>query len=94
MPEPSKLANSNDPEWIQLFDQRTRSMQVETVNSHTGGFDSKFILWQNIECLRKVRIAQARAAHILATDEGIPISSAHTRISSDPRWIVAQNSCR
>lgn len=94
MPEPSKLANSDDPESIQQFDERMRTRQMETVNSHTGGFESKFILWNNIECMRRVYIAQARAAYVLASDQGIPLSSAQSQISSDPRWISALNSCR
>jgi hypothetical protein len=84
----------SDAEWIKKYDSELRDKQVQLTNSHNGKFESKVILWQQIDCKRRVLLSQARAIELMMIESGISFNDAKTKIGSDPTWVIAQNSCR
>jgi hypothetical protein len=90
---PSPFASKSDPEWIQKYDESLRKKQSDSVNSHTGGFESKILLWEKLNCMRRVYVGEARAAQKEYIKSGTSIEDAINSVRADPTWITAKNSC-
>jgi hypothetical protein len=91
---PAPFASASDPEWIQTYDAGLREKQTQSVRQHNGRFESKVLLWQQLDCLRNVYVSQARAAQSRVTETGVSVGDAMNHVKSDPMWVVARNSCR
>ena len=83
---PIPRATASDPEWIRKFDAAAMKKEAEVLTNHRGSLDSRVILWGDLECLRGVKVAQARAAEAIATRKGISRSDAMAETRSEPGW--------
>ncbi len=90
---PIPHATASDPEWIREFDAWGVKKETEFLANHRGGLDSRVILWEELECLRFVHVAQARAAETIATRKGITRSDAMAETRSEPGWTIAAQRC-
>ena len=91
---PRPVAGASDPAWIREFDASLMDKQAKHIAAHHGSTDSKLILWKNIECMRRVQIAQVRAADALARNEGLTRGDAISKVQADPLWFIAKERCR
>ena len=91
---PRPVAGASDPAWIREFDASLMDKQAKLVASHHGSANSKFILWKNIECMRRVERAQLKAADALTRSEGLTRGDAISKVQADPLWFIAKERCR
>ena len=90
---PLRKALASDPQWIREFDNDLMVEQEKAQNSHTGSIDSRIILWEDLNCMRGIYIAQARAAQAISENMGTPIAEAMNATQADPAWIIALQGC-
>jgi len=91
---PTPAATASDPEWIKSYDADLMAKESYQVSNHSGSPDSQVVLWQNLECLRRVYIAQARAVDVAERTEGLSRADAVAKVQVDPNWTIAQQGCR
>ncbi len=90
---PSPIAGASDPTWIREFDASLMNKQAKAMTGHPGSADSQVILWKSLECLRRVQIAQVRAADTLIRSEGLTRGDAIFKVQVDPLWFIAKERC-
>lgn len=90
---PIPLTNASDAEWVQAFDVKLSQSQAETVAKHKGSPDSRIILWEELNCMRGVYVARARAAQALSERKGISRGEAIAETQSDAAWTIAGQGC-
>ena len=94
LPEAVTFTTEADATWVKNYDNELLQKQNRSISQHSGGFESRLILWQQLNCLRRVYVAEARAADQLAKKSDIPLSNAISSTQADPSWQLARNSCR
>ena len=90
---PIPRATASDPEWIREFDASIIKKEMEVLASHGGSLDSRVILWEELECVRGVSVAQVRAAEAIARRKRISRSDAIAETQSEPGWTIAAQQC-
>lgn len=91
---PRPVAGPSDPAWIREFDASSMDKQAKAMAGHRGSADSQILLWKSLECLRRVHIAQARAADALTRTEGLTRGDAISKVQTDPLWFIAKERCK
>jgi len=91
---PTPIASKYDPKWIQEFDVSLMKKEAELLASYRGSIDSKIDLFGDIECIRRVNIAKARAANALMSSEKLTRREAMTKVQADPQWFIAEERCK
>ena len=90
---PLPHATAADPEWIRKFDAAAINISIDALAKHKGSLDSHVILWEELNCLNGVYVAQARAAQALSEWKGISLGAAKAEAQSDPMWTIAKQGC-
>lgn len=90
---PVPVTSASDPEWIQAFDAKISQTQAETVAKYEGSPDGRIILWEELNCMRGVYVARARAAQALSERKGISRKEAIAETQSDAAWTIALQGC-
>ncbi len=90
---PISHATASDPEWIRKFDADLIKKETGILANHRGSLDSRVILWEELNCMHGVYVAQARAAQALSERKGISRGAALAETQSDSGWTIAAQRC-
>ena len=66
---------------------------METLSKYTGSVDSKIKLWQSLNCIRSVHIAQLRAADAISKLQNIKLGAAISTTLANPQWEITKQQC-
>ncbi|WP_142849672.1 hypothetical protein [Telmatospirillum sp. J64-1] len=92
---PTSAASASDPEWIREYDAKMISEQaaIQEASGRRMSRNGQILMWQNLDCMRRVDVSQLRAAKILMQTRGLSRAQAIAETQADPGWEIARQGC-